>query len=87
MKSWGGSWYIWGMTNRLPAKSLEGRRIRILHSPTTVDGATGVVRNVNTQSGDVAIALEAGGEVTVNWGNGDRWMVIPDTVPQHPATV
>jgi hypothetical protein len=72
------------MTNRLPSKTLEGRRIRILHSASTKDGVTGEVATVNEQTGNVAVTLEGDGTtVNVNWGEGDRWMVIPASVPMH----
>lgn len=80
-----GPWYNMDMANRLPQKTLEGRRVRVLHSMSTVDGATGDVKSVNTHTGDVIVTLEQDGrDVTVNWGSGDRWMVIPSTVPAHP---
>jgi len=66
------------MTSRLPSKALEGRRVRILHSATTKeDGVTGEIKTVDTGTGNVIVALENGTDVTVNWGGGDRWMVIP----------
>jgi len=68
-------------TPRLPQKSLEGRRVRILVSPNAKEGSTGEVSSVNTQSGDVTVKLDAGTDVIVNWGNGDRWMVVPASVP------
>lgn len=64
-------------TTRLPAKSLEGKRIRILICPNAKEGATGTVSSVNTTSGDVNVALESGSSVIVNWGRGDRWMCVP----------
>lgn len=76
------------MTNRLPSKSLIGRRVRVLHCPNCEDGSTGEVTAVNEQSGDVAIELEACGKnIVANWGSGDRWMVIPGTVPTHPVPI
>lgn len=73
-------WYAADMANRLPSKSLEGRRVRILISPNAKEGATGTVASVDETGGDVSVKLEGGDSTIVNWGRGDRWMVIPASV-------
>jgi hypothetical protein len=83
VKTTGAPWYIWGMQTRLPSKALEGRRVRILHGANVKDGVTGEVKTVDEASGNVTVALDSGTNAVVNWGEGDRWMIIPASVASY----
>jgi hypothetical protein len=75
------------MADRLPSKSLIGKRIQILICPNAKEGATAEVFDVDTFNGNVTVKMEHGGKtplppvtIVVNWGRGDRWRVIPASV-------
>ena len=64
---------------KLPSKSLEGRRIRLL-STTNVDtglkpGAEGTVDIVG-DDGTIHVRFENGNTLNLNWDAGDRWNVL-----------
>lgn len=68
------------MTTRLPQKSLEGRRVRLLickdaHTKLKA-GATGTVALVDG-IGTVHVDWDDGSKLGLVWAEGDRWMVIP----------
>lgn len=71
------------MTPRLPQKSLEGRRIRLLiindqspgSAPQLKAGHLGMVDQV--KDGLVYVHFDNGRMVALNWAAGDRWMVTP----------
>ncbi len=52
----------------------------MLITPHAKAGDTGTISAVNIDSGDIAVELESGANIIVNWGRGDRWMVIPASV-------
>jgi urease beta subunit len=70
------------MANRLPQKSLEGRRIRLLICKDThtklEPGAQGTVSLVDSL-GTVHVDWDNGSKLGLVWSDGDRWMVIPSS--------
>jgi hypothetical protein len=74
------------MANRLPQKSLEGRRIRLLICKDTHTkleaGALGTVSLVDSV-GTVHVDWDNGSKLGLCWTDGDRWMIVPS---QNSAT-
>lgn len=68
------------MTTRLPQKSLEGRRVRLLICKDTHTkleaGALGTVALVDSL-GTVHVDWDNGSKLGLVWADGDRWMVVP----------
>lgn len=71
------------MANRLPSKVLEGKRIRILTAPHQQQ--PGEITKVDTLNGNVTVLLESGASVTLNWDNGDRWVINATAKPYSYA--
>lgn len=69
------------MTNRVPQKSLEGRRVRMLickdaHTKL-VPGDEGVVTLVDSL-GTVHVDWDNGIKLGLMWAEGDRWTIVPN---------
>lgn len=67
---------------RLPSKSLEGRKVRLIHcnDPHTVlvPGLEGIVDLVD-DLGTVHVKWDNGRSLGLVWDDGDRWEVLPKT--------
>ncbi len=73
------------MANRLPSKSLEGKRIMFQLCPHCKRGDIGTITKVDTTSGDVTVELANGTSITVNWEKGDRWAIVVTAKPYSYA--
>jgi hypothetical protein len=65
---------------RLPAKSLEGRQIKLLTASHNTQGelAPGAVGRVFlVEGGDVHVKWDVDGDMSIlSWNDGDRWVIV-----------